>query len=206
MRLQNPFAVLAPSGIDSQVLTVLARVEQFLSVHQIQQLLPERGSLQGVRNSVERLLEQGTVRERVAGRSRAYGINREHLLADAIGSISRAKQEFLARLRDAVAAWPLRPLSVVMFGSAARNEMRSDSDIDLLFVFPDDAPDDLSHELVHQLVARAAAWTGNDVRPLVYSDREIEPASIFESILRDGVEIAGEPSWLRRRLREGVRA
>lgn len=201
MRLQNPFAVLAPSGIDSQVLTVLARAEQFLSVHQIQQLLPERGSLQGVRNSVERLLEQGTVRERVAGRSRAYGINREHLLADAIASISRSKQEFLARLRDAVVAWPLRPPSVVMFGSAARNEMGSDSDIDLLFVFPDDAPHDLAHELVHQLVARAAAWTGNDVRPLVYSESEVVPMGIFDSVLQEGNVISGDPSWLQQRMR-----
>lgn len=205
MRLQNPFAGLATTGIDSQVLTALARTEQDLTAEQVHRLLPERGSSQGVRNALERLVEQGTVRARAIGRTRAYGLNREHLLAAAIVSISRVKRELVARLRSTIEAWPVRPLSVMLFGSAARDDMRNDSDIDLLFVFPHDALDDLAHDLVQQLAARAASWTGNDVRPLVYSDREIQQASIFDSILRDGIEIAGEPSWLRRRLRDEVR-
>lgn len=47
MRLQNPFAVASTTGMDSQVLTVLARAEQFLTVHQLHQLLPESGSSPG---------------------------------------------------------------------------------------------------------------------------------------------------------------
>lgn len=72
MHLQNPFAVVSAIGLDSQVLTVLARTEQYLSIRQIHQLLPEEGSPQGVRKSVVRLVEQGTVLERVTGRSYAY--------------------------------------------------------------------------------------------------------------------------------------
>ena len=50
MRLQNPFASLSTAGLDSQVLTVLARSNQYLTIQQIHQLLPETGSLAGVRH------------------------------------------------------------------------------------------------------------------------------------------------------------
>ena len=42
MRLQNPFSAISTTGIDSQVLTVLVRSEQYLTIREIHQLLPER--------------------------------------------------------------------------------------------------------------------------------------------------------------------
>jgi predicted nucleotidyltransferase len=43
-----------------------------------------------------------------------------------------------ARLNDICRRWQVRELSV--FGSAVRNELRADSDIDLLVTFANDAP------------------------------------------------------------------
>ncbi|WP_427018817.1 nucleotidyltransferase domain-containing protein [Pseudarthrobacter sp. P1] len=201
MRLQNPFAAVSTTGLDSQVLTVLARTEQYLSVHQIHQLLPEEGSPQGVRKSVVRLVEQGAVLERVTGRSYAYALNLDHLLADAILQIANAKSELFSRMTQTISEWRIQPLTVKIFGSAARNEMRADSDIDLLIVMPDSATEDAVEDSVGRLAAQTTLWTGNDVRPLVYRRSEVRPASIFNSILEDGIDIAGDPSWLRKQLR-----
>lgn len=201
MRLQNPFAALSPSGLDSQVLQVLARTDQHLSVQQIHRLLPEEGSRAGVQKSVARFVEQGTVIERRFGRSRAFALNDEHLLADPIRQIAASKRLLLNRMAGVIAEWPVQPFTVKVFGSAARDDMLSDSDIDLLVVMPDEADDVAVDETVGGLAARAAAWTGNDVRPLVYRASEVGPAKVFDAILEEGLDVAGDPAWLRRRLR-----
>lgn len=199
MRLQNPFAVVSTTGLDSQVLTVLSRSVAFLPVQRIHALLPEVGSPQGVRKSVARLVEQGTLVERSIGRSVAYALNREHLLIDAILQIARAKGELVARMSAAIELWPTRPIMVTMFGSAARNEMRSDSDIDLLIVMPDEA--EPADDVVGEFAVQVSRWTGNDVRPLVYRASEVRGAAIFTEVLADGVDVVGDGSWLRRQLR-----
>jgi predicted nucleotidyltransferase len=201
MRLQNPFAVVSPTGLDSQVLTVLARSEQYLSVRQIHHLLPEEGSHQGVRACVARLVDQGVVLERVTGRSLAYALNQNHLLIEPILKIANAKGELLFRMGQIIAEWSFRPHTVKIFGSAARSEMRTASDIDLLIVVPDSVLEDDVEEAVSQLAAQATLWTGNDVRPLVYRSSEVQSARIFDLILENSIDIAGDPSWLRTQLR-----
>lgn len=203
MRLQNPFAALSTTGIDSQVLLVLARVEHYLTIAQVHRLLPEIGSLEGVRKSVGRLRAQGTVLERGAGRASAYALNRDHLLAGPIVQIANAKQELVRRIADVIAGWVVQPLTVKLFGSAARGEMTESSDIDIFVVMPDQAGHDASAALVDDLAVLVGRWTGNDVRPLLYLSEEVRPASIFDSVLAEGVDLAGDPSWLRKRLKRG---
>lgn len=186
MRLQNPYAAIATTGLDAQVLTVLARGDAYLTVDQIHRLLPEEGSAPGVRKSLGRLVREGTVLERATGRSLGFTLNRDHLLIDAFLAVADAERALIARIAAAVNAWPVAPITVKLFGSAARGEMRSDSDIDLLFVVQDDAAEDDVEEAVGGLAARVTAWTGNDTRPLVYR--------------------AGDPQWLRRQLRDRERA
>lgn len=203
MRLQNPFAVVATTGLDAQVLTVLARSEQYLPVLRIHGLLPESGSPQGVRKAIMRLVEQGTVLERPSGRSLSYALNREHLLLEALLQIADAKRALFSRMASEIAAWPRQPLTVKVFGSAARDEMRSDSDIDVLIVMPDAVEAEVVEGLVSELAAAAARWVGNDVRPLVYRAGEVAPAAVFTDILEEGIDIAGDPAWLRQRVRRG---
>ncbi|RLP76396.1 nucleotidyltransferase domain-containing protein [Mycetocola tolaasinivorans] len=201
MRLQNPFAAMSTTGLDSQVLTVLCRSDQFLTVDQIHRLLPEDGSAPGVRKSVVRLTNQGVVAERSVGRNLAFAFNREHLLADAILQIADARNTLIARLQRVIATWEVQPLTVKIFGSAARQQMRDDSDIDVLMVFPDGISEDALDDAVGELSAKLHVWTGNDVRPLLYRASEVRSASIFDSILAEGIDVAGDPTWLRRHLR-----
>lgn len=178
MRLQNPFAAVSPTGIDSQVLLVLARAEAHFSVSDVHRLLPEGGSLEGVRQALVRLVYQGTVNQFRVGRTSAFSLNRDHLLAPALVQIAEAKHELLRRIAEEIATWPTQPTTVKLFGSAARNEMTDDSDIDLLFVFPEGShPQDgidpqLALEQLDDLANNIARWTGNDVRPLVYTEEK----------------------------------
>ncbi len=196
MRLQNPLAVIGPS-LDLAVLYVLARAEAEFTAPLIQKLLPEGGSLAGVRQALRRLIDQGIVRERISGRTRTYELNREHLVSDSVVAMASAKGSLIGRIRSEINSWEFTPLSVVLFGSAARDEMRSDSDIDLFIALPDEVDEDLAEGHVSSLAASIHAWTGNDARPLVYRKREILPAPIFDSIIREGLDLAGQPGWLR---------
>lgn len=201
LRLQNPFAGVNTTGLDSQVLLVLAGTDQHLTVGEIHRLLPEQGSLEGVRKAVQRLVDQGTVLVMFVGRSAGYALNREHLLAGAILQIADAKQELVRRLSREISTWEVQPLTVKLFGSAARGDMEDESDVDLLVVLPDEISFDEGFTLVDELTSRASRWTGNDVRPLFYRAGEVVPAPIFTNVLEEGIDVAGDPSWLPRKLR-----
>lgn len=201
MRFQNPLTAISPS-LDMGVLYVLGRAEATFTAPRIQNLLPEGGSLAGVRKALQRLIDQGIVLEDVVGRTHAYQLNREHLLADAILSMVSAKSILVDRIRSEIDSWEFIPSNVVLFGSAARNDMRTDSDVDIFIALPDGVDEDVAEARVAGLSARIAAWTGNDARPLVYKASEIAPAPVFDSIILDGVDIVGEPRWLRNMVRK----
>lgn len=200
MRLQNPFAAIATSGLDSQILVTLARSEEHLTIPEIQKLLPEEGSREGVRKAVSRLVQQGTLTERSVGGRSSYALNRDHLLAEPILKIAGVKKELLRRLAELIESWPEQPHTVKLFGSAARSEMTNDSDIDLLIVMPEQINRSLTTQLTDRLVAHAKTWTGNDVRPLLYFADEVRNAPIFSEILKEGIDVAGDPLWLGRKM------
>lgn len=201
MRLQNPMAAVSPSGLDSQVLMVLARVREHMTVEQIHRVLPEAGSKAGVRGSVMRFVEQGTVSERSNGRTRAYALNDDHLVASAVREIAASRTRLFERIAAEVESWAIAPLVIGVFGSAVRDEMRSDSDIDVLVIVPDGSDDHLVDDQVQRLAARGRAWTGNDVRPIVYLACEIDDAPLLSAFLAEGIAVVGDLAVVRRLVR-----
>lgn len=207
MRLQNPFAALAPVGLDSQVLTVLSRSRDHLTADQIHRVLPEHGSLSGVRKSLDRLLRQGIVSERAAGHTSGYALNQDHLLINAVLMVADAKSALTTRIRETVQQqFSFEPTLVVMFGSAARGDMSDDSDIDLLFVIPDGVPEEQAEDQLSDLAHSVLTWTGNTVDLLSYREEEVISAPIFNSVIREGIEILGDMAWLRRASRRAKAA
>lgn len=200
MRLQNPLTAISPT-LDMGVLYVLARAEAEFTAPGLNALLPERGSLAGVRKALVRLVEQGIVVEKLAGRTHTYSLNQDHLLADYVKSMASAKELLFERIKQTVRAWEFRPIVVTIFGSAARNDMRTDSDIDLFIALPDSVDELLAEARIAHLAASFSAWTGNDTRPLVYRESEVAPAPIFDSIASEGQTIYGDGKWLKRKLR-----
>lgn len=201
MQLQNPFSALI-NGLESQVLNVLCRSENLYSLSEIVQLAPEDVSRTGASKAIKRLVSQGLVEQFSHANSYMYRLNREHLLAPAVLEISRAKSLLIERLQTEIANWAVKPITVTLFGSAARDEMKAESDIDLLIVWDNDTDEDTRFTLSSDIADKGSMWTGNDLRILEYTTDEITPSAIFSEILSDGVHVYGDQSWLRRAVRK----
>ena len=200
MRLQNPLTTISPT-LDMGVLYVLARADAEFTAPNLSNLLPECSSLAGVRKALIRLVAQGIVLDKVAGRTHVFRLNRDHLLAEAVIAMAFTKDRLFARIRSEIEMWEFSPIVVTIFGSAARNDMRNDSDIDLFIALNDSSDESQADNRIAQLAADVSAWTGNDTRPLVYLESEVAPSPIFDSIITDGYTLFGDATWLRRVLR-----
>lgn len=200
MDLQHPLAVVTPT-VDGDVLGVLARAEASFTTGQVHRVLPAV-SQQGIRNSLQRLVEQGIVLADRVGNAYAYRLNREHVAAEHVIGLANLMNAFLVRLSDELSAWDPQPTYGAVFGSAARGTMTSRSDIDLLLVRPAGADEQAWDEQAQVLASRATLWTGNDVRTLVLDERATD---FDETVLRDvrshGLTVVGAHDWLARRLR-----
>ena len=121
--------------------------------------------------------------------------------------VADAKSALTTRIRETVQQqFSFEPTLVVMFGSAARGDMSDDSDIDLLFVIPDGVPEEQAEDQLSDLAHSVLTWTGNTVDLLTYREGEVASAPIFNSVIREGIEILGDMAWLRRASRRAKAA
>jgi predicted nucleotidyltransferase len=202
VELHHPLAVITPT-VDGDVLAVLARAEAAFTGREVHRLVG-RYSEAGVRNALSRLVDQGVVLVERVGPSYAYRLNRDHLAAPHIIALAGLRGELLARLRSRLAQWDPPPVFAALFGSAARGDMRTGSDIDLLIVRSDDIEidDERWADQVDALVSDVSRWTGNDTRPLEMSDTEARRAlrrrePVLEDVQREGLHLFGPPDYLR---------
>lgn len=112
-----------------------------------------RGSKSGVRSVLLRLVEEGLV-ESVPG---GYRLNRDHVATPAVIQLTDLHGELLRRIRQCVDDSGVDVALVGLFGSAARRDGDSTSDIDVLIVSDDEGLD----ALVDVLTERIPSWTGN---------------------------------------------
>ena len=204
MQLDRPLLVVTPT-VDGDVLAALARADAAFTGRGLHRLVG-RHSADGVRRAAERLTRQGIVDVTVVGPSKLYRLNRDHLAAAHIIAIASLREEFLDRIRRRLADWQLPPVYAAMFGSAATQEMRDDSDIDLFVVRPDSAAavggdwDGQLSELAHD----GSRWTGNDLRILELSDADtklgvVRNDQVLVDIRDHGIRLAGPSGYLRAR-------
>ncbi len=121
--------------LDGPVLAVLAMAGRALTVGEIAKLAP-RGSEIGLRRSCARLVGQGIVTATAMGRNTVLRLNRDHIAAGIADQLAGLRLELWRRFRLALADWQPAPLLACVFGSAARADGGTDSDIDLLVVRP----------------------------------------------------------------------
>jgi hypothetical protein len=204
MQLDRPLLVVTPT-VDGDVLAALARAEAAFTGRGLHKMVG-RHSADGVRRAVERLARQGIVDVAVAGPSKLYSLNRDHLAAAHIIAIANVREDFLDRLRRRLADWQLPPVYVALFGSAVTEEMRDDSDIDLFVVRPDSVAADAGvwAEQLRELAHVGSRWTGNDLRILELSDAEtklgvVRNDQVLVDIRDHGIRIIGPAGQLRAR-------
>lgn len=195
MDLTRPLATVTPT-LDGDVLAVLAQHETTFTTGQLRRVLT-RFSEDGIRKVLVRLVAQGIVLANRVGNAYAYQLNREHLAAGPVIALARARSTLLERLEAELAGWRPPPVYAAVFGSAARGDMTADSDIDLLFIRPDDVDEDAWEERVTALAGLATRWTGNDTRPLQFTVSEVgDHEPVLRDVLREGLTIAGTRAWL----------
>jgi len=202
MELHRPLRVVTPT-VDGDVLAVLARAEADFTPPQVRDLIGEH-SVEGVRNSLNRLAAQGILSTRSAGNATLYGLNRAHLAAPAIAALANLRGTLIDRIRKRLAEWEPPCAYAALFGSAARNSMTTDSDIDIFCVRAAaiDADDGDWRHQVDLLGADVTAWTGNDARIVEYGTEEVEVGidvneRFLVDIEVDGIWLAGRRNYLR---------
>lgn len=202
MQTQHPLAVVTPT-LDGDVLVVLARADAPFTAGTVQRVLGGR-SYTGVRKVLDRLAVQGIVTSQRIGGVLSYRLNRDHLAAEHVLALADLRTALVHRIRDHVESWRHPPVWAALFGSAARGEMRPESDVDLVLVDPGADVDEWEVG-VGALAGVVTRWTGNDARVLSMTEAEVQSGArtrdpVLTQVLADAVTISGDPEWLRRAL------
>jgi predicted nucleotidyltransferase len=113
-----------------------------------------------------RLKDNGIVSEIPGG----FVLNRLHITAQAVEILADLHGELIRRIRSAVNTWKSEVLLVGLFGSAARRDGNSSSDIDILIV---SEAQDLK-ELADQLASQVTTWTGNPAQIVAINRKELK--------------------------------
>jgi predicted nucleotidyltransferase len=200
-------SVITPT-LDGDVLTALAGGRGKLTGRQVARMIG--ASQEGVRRSLERLVRQGIALRERAGTAWLFQLNRQHLAAPYIEGLAFLRLELIRCLREQIRGWKIPPISVVLFGSAARGEATADSDIDIAVVRPAQIDAEEAHwrDQIVDLEASTMAFTGNDTRVLEFSEVELrgrrrrEP--VLESAAREGIELFGSRDALIGTRRRGA--
>jgi predicted nucleotidyltransferase len=205
VELNRPLATVTPT-LDGDVLAVLARQGATFTTGQMHRILTQH-SEEGIRKVLRRLTGQGIVLSERVGNAFAYRFNHDHLAAQHIVGLARIQETFLDRLEGLLESWLSPPVYAAVFGSAARGQMATSSDIDLLLVRPRAASDAEWEDQVSDLAVTVTRWLGNDTRVMEFTESEIvlrgreEP--VLNDVLREGLTVAGRRSWLTKQLRTG---
>jgi DNA-binding transcriptional ArsR family regulator len=198
MDVARPYSAVVPS-LDGDVLVTLAGTSRPLTGRQVAEL-SRRGSQTAVSAVLDRLVEHGLVLRQQAGRAHLHTLNREHVAAGVVEGLAGLRAELLQRLRMSLSSWDPAALHASMFGSAARGDGDTASDIDLFIVRPaqiseDDAP---WAAQIDELSRSTHAWTGNHAGIIDVSARELsrlfrDRPPVFEGLRSDAIHLAGMP-------------
>lgn len=199
MDVARPHMSLAPT-LDGEALRVLAGTTHALTGREVARLAG-RGSQRGIASVLDRLVTQGLVLRQDAGAAALYTLNRSHLAAPAAEILAGMRSELLARLREAIAAWAVQPVSAAMFGSAARGDGDATSDIDLLIVRPSTTGEDdpTWRQQISRLAEEVHAWTGNRASTIEIDEGDLDglrgsQPPILASLRADAIVLAGRPT------------
>ena len=149
---------------------------------------------------LNRLADHGLVDREEAGRALLFTLNRDHLAAPAVRVLAGMRTELVTRLRSVLSEWTIEPVHCSLFGSAARGDGTTESDIDLFLVRPGrvDEGDRAWLEQRDTLARQVLRWTGNHAGIAEVAEGELtslvhaDPPIVGE-LRRDAVVLYGAP-------------
>lgn len=196
MDVARPYSAVCPT-LDSEVLAVLAGTTRPLTGREIARLVG-RKSHSGVLDVLNRLTTHGVVERHEAGKALLFLLNRDHLAAPAVELLARMRTELFRRLEAAVETWRIRPIHVSVFGSTARGEGDTESDIDIFIVRPRAilAEDSNWRAQIDELSTSIRRWTGNPAGIAEVGEDQLEQLlrgepPIIRELRSDAVVVAG---------------
>lgn len=199
MDLSAPYSV-AISKSEGAVLKVLSRTRTPLSGREVARL--GGGPKTTFARALKRLVEHGLVEAREAGSGvvTLYSLNLDHLAAEPVLRLLDLRQTLLKRLERAFDEWHPQPHHASVFGSVARGDGGTGSDIDILIIRPAavDAETQSWRRQLHELQQRVFRWTGNHAGIVELAPKELEslrwkrpPAAV--ELERDAITLVGPP-------------
>jgi predicted nucleotidyltransferase len=199
MNVSRPYSSVCPT-LDGEVLQVLAGTTRLMTGREVARLTG-RSSHSGVLDVLDRLTEHGLVTRVELNRAFLFSLNREHLAAPAVDTLMGMRTELVNRIRRTAEAWEVHPTHLSLFGSAARGDGDTQSDIDLFVVRPRDVNADNSgwRTQLDELSSQIERWTGNhasinevaeiDIAQLREQERPIVAALRADAIGLGGCEL-----------------
>ena len=197
MDVSNPIADVVPSA-HGPVLVVLASTSTPLTGRAIADLTRPRVSQPRVARILADLTEAGLVDRVQAGSASLFTLNREHLAARAVEDLATLRSRLWDRIAEHAAGWSHPPEAVIVYGSTARGDGGTASDVDLLVVRPVTVSED-DPEWQRDLTSLGLAvprWTGNPCEILDLCREELRAMAsagerLLSEIRRDGRAVVG---------------
>lgn len=174
MDMSNPIRSVIPST-HGDVLAVLARTEAPLTGRGIAELTPAI-SASGVKRALRALVEAGLVLVESHPPANLYRLNRRHLAAAAIADLGTLRSRMLTAMREHIEGWELPAWGAWLFGSAARGDGSTSSDIDVVVVRPETVSEDdpTWTAQLERFADDVHGWTGNPCSLVEYSPAEFD--------------------------------
>lgn len=200
MDLSRPIASVFP-GAHGSVLKVLARTHEPLSGRRVADLTDGTVGLTRTNTVLSELTAAGVVLCEHRPPAKFYRLNHDHVAAEGVIALTGLWSTLVERIRSDFASWGLAPRSACLFGSAARGDADSDSDIDILLVVDDrhmlTEADHVWQEQTSRLVERVRLWSGNECEVLEMTVAEVRDAALrddrlVQDLRTDAVDLAGE--------------
>ena len=195
--MARPYTAISPS-VDTAVLIVLAGSTIPRSGREIARRAGR--SKTGVQHVLDRLVDQGIIERLPAGNAQLYSLNRRHLLASAVEQMAGANTELIRRLRGEIGSWEIPAEHSSLFGSTARGDGDTHSDIDLLVVRPAtlDPESEQWRAQIDALAENVRRWTGNNAGIVEISTADLprlaeEQPPVLAELRRDAIELTGKP-------------
>lgn len=195
MDVGRPAAVALPSGTEA-VIRALAGTTAPLGVREVARVAGV--SANRASQVLSHLIEHGLVTVEEHGAGRLCRLNRAHLATEPLVALVDLRGRLLALLRAEFASWE-RPSAqhVSLFGSAARGDGGTNSDLDLLVVRAVQKKDEEAWERqLYDTGERIMAATGNRAAWFVTTRADLARAvkagePIVDEWRRDAIHLAG---------------